>query len=325
MRKLLVHAKTFERIEEALKPFADEISPLVLSDEGDLKHPWGESEAKAAIAYGTTDAYFSPAVMTFFKTIFELEALDWFQSSAAGTEHPMLQAIGKQAGMYTGSHEQSEAIAEWVLWAGLDHFQNGPARRAAQADHKWQRISFTEISATRWLIIGFGAIGQATGRRLRALGADVTGVRRSGGHSECADRIITPGAVPAALSGVDVVLLSLPLTGATENMADASFFEAMKPGSLFINVGRGGLVDEPALLAALDAGSPIHASLDVVREEPLPPDNPIWAHPAITLTSHISAQTEQSKLRTDQIFLQNLQRFLAETPLLNLVDQEVFS
>ena len=324
MRKFLVHAKTFARIETALKPFADRISPLVLSDEGDLKHPWGESEAKSAIAYGTAEAYFSPAVMTFFKTVFEFDQLDWFQSSAAGTEHPMIQAIGKQAALFSGSHEQSEAIAEWVLWAGLDHFQNGPARRAAQAAHQWQRISFTEISATRWLIVGFGAIGQATSRRLQSLGADVTGVRRSGGQSDVADRIITPDSLHTALSQADVVLLSLPLTENTENLADAAFFDAMTPGSLFINVGRGGLVDEIALQAALDKGAPVHASLDVVREEPLPADNPLWSHPNITLTSHISAQTLQSKQRTDQIFLSNLQRFLAQEPLVNLVDREVF-
>lgn len=325
MRKLLVHAKTFARIEAALKPFADQLSPLVLSDEGDLKHPWGESEASAAIAYGTQDAYYSPAVMTFFKTMFEFEQLDWFQSSAAGTEHPMIQATGKKADIFSGSHEQSEAIAEWVLWAGLDHFQGGPARRAAQTAHNWARLPFREISSTRWLVIGFGAIGQASGRRLRALGAHVTGVRRSPGASDAADEMIMPDAVPAALGDADAVLLSLPLSEATENLADAKFFAAMKPESLFVNVGRGGLVDEAALLAALDTGTPAHASLDVVREEPLSSDSLIWAHPKITLTPHISALTPQSGLRTDQVFLKNLERFLSGDALINLVDPQVFS
>ena len=325
MRKLLVHAKTFARIEDALKPFADQVSPLVLSDEGDLKHPWGESEATGAIAYGTTDAYFSPAASIFFKTMFEFEQLDWFQSSAAGTEHPLIQATGKQAGLFSGSHEQSEAIAEWVLWAGLDFFQGGPARRAAQASRRWERLSFTEIGATQWVIVGFGAIGQATARRLRALGARVTGVRRSGGSSDLVDRMIQPDRLSDVLPDADAVLMSLPLTAATENLADAAFFDRMKPGSLFLNVGRGGLVDEAALLTALDAGKPAHASLDVVREEPLSADSPIWTHPNITLTGHISANTMQSKQRTDQIFLQNVQRFLAGEPLINLVESEAFS
>lgn len=325
MRNFLVHAKTFDRIEDALKPFADQISPLVLSDEGDLKHPWGESEANGAIAYGTTDAYFSPAVQTFFKTLLEFDQLDWFQSSAAGTEHPMLQAVGKKAAAYSGSHEQSEAIAEWVIWAGLDHFQGGRARRAAQASRSWARLPFRELGATSWLIIGFGAIGQASGRRLRSLGANVTGVRRREGASDAADQMITPTGLNDALGGADAVLLSLPLTDATENLADAAFFKAMKPGSLFMNVGRGGLVDEAAMLAALDAGQLGQASLDVVREEPLAPESPIWTHPKITLTPHISAFTPQSSLRTDQVFLDNLARFLAGQRLKNQVSPDEFS
>ena len=190
MRHLLIHAKSFARIEDALKPFSDRISPLVLDDEGHLTHPWGESEAVSAIAYGTQDAYFSPAAATFFQTLFGFEELDWFQSSAAGTEHPMIQATGKKASLFSGSHEQSEAIAEWVLWAGLDYFQNGRARRQAQADRNWTRLPFREIAASRWLIFGFGAIGQACGRRLRALGAHVTGVRRAVSPSDAADHVV---------------------------------------------------------------------------------------------------------------------------------------
>ena len=325
MRQLLVHAKSFARIEEALKPYSDQISPLVLDDEGHLNHPWGESEASGAIAYGTTDAYFSSSVMVFFQTLFGLPKLDWFQSSAAGTEHPMIQATGKKADVFTGSHEQSAAIAEWVLWAGLDFFQGGRERRQAQAVEDWARLPFREISNTRWMIVGFGAIGQATGLRLKALGADVTGVRRSGGTALEADRIMTPDEMRQALPEMDAVMLSLPLTDATENMADADFFAAMKPGALFVNVGRGGLVDEAALLSALDAGPPEAAYLDVVREEPLPAGNPIWHHPKVTLTPHIAALTEESKRRTDQVFLENLQRFLEGAPMRNLVGKDVFS
>ena len=325
MRHLLIHAKTFARIEDGLKPFSDQISPLILDDEGDLKHPWGESEAGSAIAYGTPDAFFSPSVMSFFQAMLGFEQLDWFQSSAAGTEHPMLQAIGKKAALYSGSHEQSEAIAEWVLWAGLDFYQAGRARRQAQADKNWTRLPFREISDTHWLVIGFGAIGQACGWRLRALGAQVTGVRRSGGVSDAADRIVTPDAVPGLLPQVDAVLLCLPLTDATESLANAAFFGAMQPGSLFVNVGRGGLVDEADLMTALEIGAPAQAYLDVVREEPLTKDSPIWTHPQITLTPHISALTEDSMRRTDQVFLHNLGQFLSGGEMKNPVPPDVFS
>lgn len=325
MRKLFLHAKAFARIEDALTTYSDRLSPLIIDDEGDLKHPWGESEADGVIAFGTPDAYFSPSVMTFVQTLIGFERLDWFQSSAAGTEHPILQAIGKKAALYTGCHEQSEAIAEWVLWAGFDHFQNGAARRQTQIDRAWTRLPAREISDTHWLIVGFGAIGAATGKRLKALGARVTGVRRSGGTSDAADAMITPDALAETLPSADAVLLCLPLTDATDSIADATFFVAMKPGSLFLNVGRGGLVDEAALLAALDSGQVGRAALDVVREEPLPPDNPIWTQPDLTLTAHISAQSAQSTARTDQLFLRNLEQFLTGGTLHHVVDSREFS
>ena len=181
------------------------------------------------------------------------------------------------------------------------------------------------MAGTKWQIIGFGAIGQACGRRLRALGVDVTGVRRSGGPDPAADRIVQPDAVSDQLGDADVVVLSLPLTPVTEDLADDAFFAAMKEDSLLINVGRGGLVDETALMAALDRGAPAQAYLDVVREEPLPPESPIWTHPKITLTPHISALTEGSKVRTDAVFLENLDAFLSGAPLRNEVKSDAFS
>jgi len=296
-----------------------------MNDEGEMTRPWGESEATSAIVYGTTDVFFGPAAAVFMQTTFGLEQLDWFQSSAAGLEHPVLQAIGKKAQRYTVCHEQSQGIAEWVLWAGLDYFQNGAERRAAQAEARWSRTGFREISDTHWLILGFGSIGAAAGRRLRALGARVTGVRRSGGDSDAADSIITPDQTLACLGSADAVLLCLPHTPETESMADANFFAAMKLGALFLNVGRGALVDEAALLAGLDAGRPGHAALDVVREEPLPATSPFWARGDVTLTAHIAARTEQAVTRTDGVFLANLEKFLAGEQMAHEIPASAFA
>jgi len=325
MRHFLVHAKTFARIERELEAFRAHISPIIMDDEGDLKHPWGESEAESLIFYGTQDAYFSPAVITLFQTVFAAEKLDWFQSSAAGIEHPMLQAVGQKAKLYTNSHEQSDGIAEWVLWAGLDYFQRGPARRAAQNAKDWARLPFRELCETRWLIIGFGAIGKASGAKLKTLGAHVTGVRRSVEQSDHADQVISPTAIAEHLPNADAVLLSLPHTADTENFANATFFSGMKKGSLFLNVGRGALVDEEALLAGLDKEQPAHAALDVFRTEPLPDDNPFWTHPNITMTSHISAFTNAAMIRTDRLFLRNLEAYLGGTKMENVVPSSEFA
>lgn len=327
MRECLCHATTFARIADGLKRFDTQIRPLVIHDDKSVTAPWGGNVPAAlepAIVYATQDIYFSKAVGRFFEILTGNDRLDWFQSSAAGTEHPVLRAVGAKAGAYTSSHEQSASIAEWVIWAGLDFFQGGPERRAAQAARDWKRMAFREIAGTRWLVIGFGHIGQETAKRLRALGAHVTGVRRSGGSEEHADAMIGPDQLPTALPEADAVLLSAPLTPETEGMADAAFFAAMKPGALLANVGRGKLVDETALLNGLAAGRPAHAALDVVAEEPLPAESPIWSHSQITLTPHISALTDAAKRRTDALFLENLERYLAGRPLKNLVARTEF-
>ncbi|MEL6830173.1 MAG: hypothetical protein AAFO63_08555, partial [Pseudomonadota bacterium] len=168
MYSLLLHHLTFARLEPHLKPFSEEITPLLLQDDGQIEPVWGDSSSDTMIAYGTSDAFYSPAVSEFMKTLLGAKNLAWFQSSAAGLEHPVLRMIGQKADRYTSCHAQSEAIAEWVLWAGLDFFQNGAQRREAQQAREWRRVGFREISDTQWLVIGFGAIGQATARRLQA-------------------------------------------------------------------------------------------------------------------------------------------------------------
>jgi len=314
MFQLLCHQATFSRIEEKLKTHEHILKPVVMADDGSFKAGWtGETieQPDPQIVYGTTDAWFCPGVANFAGAALQAGDLKWFQSSAAGLEHPMLKAFGEKAEIYTSGHAQSDAIAEWVLWAAFDYFGRGPERRAAQARAEWHRMNFREIASTHWVIVGFGEIGKATARRLRALGATVTGVRRTPGPDDLADTIVHPNDLTSALPRADAVLLCCPITDETRGIANAEFFAAMKNDTLLINVGRGGLVDEPALLAGLSAGKPAHAALDVVSEEPLPADNPIWSHPNITLTPHTSAWTEGSSIRTDAVFLKNLAAFLS--------------
>jgi phosphoglycerate dehydrogenase-like enzyme len=210
-------------------------------------------------------------------------------------------------------------MADYVLWGVLDHFQRGPERRAAQAAHDWRRLRYREIEGSRWLVIGFGAIGRGVAERAKACGAKVTGVRRNPSPHPAAE-IATPDRVLELLPQADVVVLSLPLSAETHHMVDAGFLAAMKPRSVLVNVGRGGLVDEPALLAALDRGVPEHAVLDVFETEPLPAESPFWDHPRVTLTPHASGITEGQAARNDRLFLENLARYLAGQPLISEAD-----
>lgn len=288
-----------------------------MNDDGGFKSAWDNIAVEAPnpnIAYGTQDIWFCAGVQKFVTSVLEAEDLNWFQSSAAGLEHPILKAFGEKADLYTSAHAQSESIAEWALWAGLDFFGGGPARRAAQTQGQWQQRVHREISSTNWLIIGFGEIGKATARKLRALGASVTGVRRTPGKDADADEIIHPRYLHSALPKADAVLLCCPITNETHSLANDAFFSAMKDDALLLNVGRGALVDDNALLAGLARGKPAHATLDVFTEEPLVEDHPFWAHPKVTVTPHLSAWTEASKRRTDEVFLKNLETFLSGTP-----------
>ena len=324
MYTLLLHEGAFARIDAQLKLRADKVRTVILHKDGEFRDVSGEiilDASTISLAYGTPDVWFSSLAQSFVKACLASDSLAWFQSSAAGLEHPVLQALRAKAGRYTSSHEQSDAIAEWVLWAGFDWLQKGKARRAAQTEKVWQRIEFTEIADTHWLIIGFGAIGQATGRRLKALGASVSGIRRNSGSHPFADQMFGPQDLYQVLGQADAVLMCLPHTADTDGIANADFFRAMRREALFANVGRGLLVDEDALLDALNTGEIDHATLDVTRIEPLPEESPIWSHPRITLTSHLAADTMGAARRTDQLFLRNLDRFLAGEPLENLVSK----
>ena len=325
MKTCLMHAAAFERMSGALTRFRDDMQIITMADDGVFKAV-GSGDVITApdpqIVYGNADAFFSPEVGAFLNAVMQASSLDWFQSSAAGLDHPVLASIRDKAANYTTNHTQAEAMAEWAIWQALDWMKYGPRHRAQQKDAVWERIDQKDFDGSKWLIIGFGSIGEAVARRVQALGGRVTGVRRSGGASVHAENIITPDQMGPALEEADIVLLSLPLTDETENMADADFFSTMKPDTLFMNLGRGALVDEAALIAEMDLGKPAHAALDVTGTEPLPESSPLWHHPNISLTPHDSAITPGTLRRADETFLLNLERYVDGAELKHLVSRD---
>lgn len=298
-----------------------------MTDEGRFYHAGSKvvtDKVEPDIAYGTVDAFFGPAARDFVRAVLNSDRLDWFQSVAAGLDNAVLKAIGKAAKRYTSNHRQAEAMSEWVLWSALDFLRRGPEHRAQQEEREWKRLDAREIAGSRWLIYGYGSIGQAVGTRVSALGGYVTGLRRSPGPAPGAHEVLPAGVILDELPEADIVLLCAPLTSETEGLADATFFSRMKPDALFMNIGRGPLVDEDALIAALGAGRPAFATLDVTRVEPLPADSPLWHHPKIRITPHDSPSTQGTVLRADETFLDNLHHYLNGEPLKNLVDPKTF-
>jgi glyoxylate/hydroxypyruvate reductase A len=207
------------------------------------------------------------------------------------------------------------AMARYVAHAALDHSLLAPRFRTMQAARAWKpkRIAPPGVAA----VLGLGAIGSEIARVLDVLGFEVRGWTRSPSerpfaHSHGYDALDT------VVGGAEVVVNVLPLTDETRGLCDATFFASVEEGSLFVNVGRGGTVVEGDLLAGLDAGRPGHASLDVTVEEPLPEDSPLWIHPGVTLTPHVSGLTDLD--RSAALMAANVARALAgETPQ-HLVD-----
>lgn len=328
MKTCLLHATTFARIRERLKGLEHEIEFIVMDEDGLFSHAGDGTvvhDIRPDIVFGNTDVWFGDHARDFMIAVLKTGGIDWFQSSAAGLDNPALISVGKISRTFCTNHTQSEAMAEWALWQSFDFFKKGPEHRAQQAEADWNRLEMREMMGSRWLIVGFGSIGSAVGKRVQLLGGHVTGARRSPGPAEGADHIVPMALVKSELEQADVVLLSVPLTDETAGMVDAEFLAAMRPDALLMNLGRGQLVDEAALVAALDAGRPAFASIDVTAEEPLPSDSPLWRHPKVAITPHNSAMTQATYIRADETFLDNLKSYLANEPLKHVVPRETFA
>lgn len=325
MTRLLIFDAAWKRVAGELAPFKDRLQVLLVDRDGQITldgKPVDVDSAQPEIAWASGEMYSSGASRNFMIAALKSDALKWVHSGAAGFDHPVFRQLVEKGVRLTNSHGQAISIAEYVLAEVLGYLQHLQKRREEQAAHRWTRLPFREVMGSRWLVVGFGAIGQAVAERAGGFGAKITGVRRNQAAHPLAERIAPLSQAATLAAEADVVVLSPPLTAETRGLADAAFFAAMKPGSIFVNVGRGGLVDEPALLAALDKGVPEHAILDVFATEPLPADSPFWDHPKVSLTPHASAFGSGNAARNDEAFVENVRRYLAGEPLISEVARQ---
>jgi phosphoglycerate dehydrogenase-like enzyme len=279
-------------------------------------------DAAPEVAWASADLFDEGAPLRpfFGFLVRRAEAIRWLQSSAAGVDAPVFADLVGAGVRLTTSHVTDIPIAEYVLRAVLEHFQQAHQWRANQEQRGWERHDFREVAGSTWLVVGLGAIGTAVATRAAAFGATVLGVRRRPDGDEPVAEVLTPDALLDAVPRADVVVLSAPATADTTHLVDAAFLERMKEGSVLVNIARGALVDEAALLAALDAGRPGAALLDVTATEPLPGDSPLWAHPRVTLTPHNAAGGTGRLGRAADLFADNLRRYRAGEALRHEVD-----
>lgn len=210
-------------------------------------------------------------------------------------------------------------ISQWFLAHILDAQLNLGEYRKDQQLAQWSPRAPREPHDTVIGILGLGHIGGYTARLMSQMGFQTRGWSRSP-KSLSTDIALFHGrdALPGMLSACDHVCAILPSTGETRGLFDADLLAAMKPGSQLLNAGRGDLIDEAALLAALDTNRPGRAVLDVVSQEPLPPDNPLWRHPGVTITPHVSGWHLGDALHD---VADNFRRLQNQEPLLHEVDR----
>lgn len=249
--------------------------------------------------------------------------LRWVHTPSAGVEHLLTPELYERDVLFTnGAGTHAISIAEFVLTFMLYHATNFAAFRAAQDEHRWSpHMPRQELMDATLLIIGLGGIGRAIAERAAAFGMHIWGSRRTPHPMPGIERVVGADEWRALLPNADYVVLVTPLTPETRGMFDEAAIRALRPTAYVINVARGAVLDEAALLSALQEGRIAGAALDTFTTEPLPPDSPFWSLPNVVITPHTTALSSHMRLRMVDLFLDNLNRYMQRRPLRNVVDK----
>ena len=268
--------------------------------------------------------------------------LRWVQLLSSGANqligHPFL-ARGLLASSAAGNC--AVHIAEFIAARVLGHAKELRTADQLQRHHAWaDRLALARPSLRGQcaVLVGYGGVGREAARLLAALGMRIIAVTRDGarrpyegylpypdiGDPDAAipERIVPTGALADVLPEADVVVLTVALTRSTRGLIGAAALDRLRPSAILINVARGAVIDTPALLAALDRGALAHAYLDVFDEEPLPATSPLWAHPGLSITSHMAGVMPDAAQKLEGLFLENLGRYRRGERLVNQIDAE---
>jgi glyoxylate/hydroxypyruvate reductase len=248
--------------------------------------------------------------------------LRWIQATSSGIG-PFVRAAGLDATdilITNAAGIHAVPLAEHTLLSLLYFVKDVPARLRDQRAHVWERYCGRELRGMTVGVVGLGAVGREVARTLRAVGLRVVGVRRTPVDDPAAldvDDAVTPDRLHELLPRCDALVLIAPHTPETEGMVGAAEFASLPPGAILVNIGRGAVVDEPALIEALRSGHLGGAALDVAAVEPLPADSPLWDMPNVLITAHSASTVDRENERLTDLFCDNLRRFLAGEPLVN--------
>ena len=253
-------------------------------------------------------------------------SLRWIQTLSAGVEKLVSPAlIDSDIVITNASGAHAPQISEHVLAMLLAFACNLPGAYRAQLDSEWGRPGVTdslfELEGKTLSVVGLGDLGDAVAVKARAFGLNILAIRnRPTAKPAYVDEIFSSADLSGLLSRSDFVVDTLPLTPATRHIFGAAEFGQMRDTAYFFNAGRGGTVDQDALISALQSGAIAGAGLDVTDPEPLPASSPLWKLANVLITSHYSGNSPRVRERYTRIFVDNLVRFDAGEPLANVVN-----
>ena len=249
----------------------------------------------------------------------DMPGVRWVQSTWAGVT-PLLE-LDRRDFLLTGVKGVfGPQMAEYVLGVLLGRELRLAERMEHQHRRNWWPINSGTLQGKTLGVMGTGSIGRCIAARAAAFGLRVIGCNRGGEAVEGFERVLPVGRLLEFLPLADYLVSVLPATPETEGLLDAQAFDAMRKDCCLVNVGRGNVIDEPALADALRQGSIAAAVLDVFRQEPLPADSPLWDTPGLTVTAHVAAKSHPAEIA--RLFISNYNRFLAGESLRYLIDFE---
>ena len=278
--------------------------------------------AQVELAYASPDLY-DAGVREVWRFLDALDAaphLRWAHLAWAGTDNPRFATMLRRVRLSNSPGAAAEPIAHSVMAGLLSLARRFPLFAAQQRERRWQPLPIDrrppDLSTQTLVVYGLGAIGGEVARLAQAFGLHVIGVRRSPRSAgDAVDELVHPGDFDAVLPRADWLVVAAPRTPQTEGAISAARLALLPPHAHLINIARGRIVDEPALIEALQSGALAGAYLDVVAQEPLDPASPLWDLPNVILTPHSSWAAQGNAERARLIFLENLECWLRGEPL----------
>lgn len=250
----------------------------------------------------------------------------WVHSRSAGLDSILSpELVESPVPLTNGTGVFSQSLGEFALAMVLYFAKDFPRMLRNKAAHRWEQFDVDEIDGQTAGIVGYGDIGRAVARRLHAMGMKVLALKRHApaGGDPVIDEFYTPGDLRTMLGRCDYVIASAPLTPETRHMLSDDAFAAMKPTAVVINVGRGPVIDQAALVRALQQKQIRGAGLDVFEHEPIPSDDPIWNFENVFVSPHCADNTRDWLDQAMLFFLKQYERFSNGEPLQNIVDKHL--